>query len=466
MHPTRLFLPLLLLFSTMGLIACGDDSPATVCVSGATQLCVGPGGCTGGQSCLASGTGWNTCQCDAPPPSDGGQDGGGGRDAGPPDSGIADGGSSDSGTAPDAGCVGFACPSPVAACVNGGDQAIIAAMDGSDAGPGSGYENLRGLMENCSRTDCLGEFLGGADLPFVACMDVCVDGTTAAGLTGDCRECYYRLEQCMATHCTIECIGGDSQACIDCVDVYCSPELNRCTEGTPCAGAAPASGCGQSCAAMSPCPLGYFCGAGDQCDAECWRDGDTFCPSGGCTADGRCIDMDTICMGTSVSCGQACAGQPAPCGQGCVTDGECPGGYYCGGGGQCSRDCNASNDQFCPTGACDADGRCQDPSNPMNDGGPICARQLVPSTLEPNPSCTVPLQGQVLDWFQDRCEEGAFTFVEPGGNRIPVPCDPTGGWQLTAEDTIELFGVACDLKTNTPGLTPDVSFPCTSVYVP
>jgi hypothetical protein len=37
--------------------------PAAVCVPGASQACVGPGGCTGGQVCLPDGSGLATCDC-------------------------------------------------------------------------------------------------------------------------------------------------------------------------------------------------------------------------------------------------------------------------------------------------------------------------------------------------------------------------------------------------------------------
>ncbi|HKU38586.1 MAG TPA: hypothetical protein VJR89_10580 [Polyangiales bacterium] len=36
---------------------------APVCAPNATQLCYGPGGCRGGQSCTAGGQGWTVCDC-------------------------------------------------------------------------------------------------------------------------------------------------------------------------------------------------------------------------------------------------------------------------------------------------------------------------------------------------------------------------------------------------------------------
>ena len=37
--------------------------PAPACVPGATQACVGPAGCSGGQACAPDGTGYEPCNC-------------------------------------------------------------------------------------------------------------------------------------------------------------------------------------------------------------------------------------------------------------------------------------------------------------------------------------------------------------------------------------------------------------------
>ena len=37
--------------------------PAPACVPGATQACVGPAGCSGGQACAADGSGYEPCNC-------------------------------------------------------------------------------------------------------------------------------------------------------------------------------------------------------------------------------------------------------------------------------------------------------------------------------------------------------------------------------------------------------------------
>jgi hypothetical protein len=40
--------------------------PPRVCAPGATQACVGPAGCSGGQACVADGSRFGTCDCGAP----------------------------------------------------------------------------------------------------------------------------------------------------------------------------------------------------------------------------------------------------------------------------------------------------------------------------------------------------------------------------------------------------------------
>jgi hypothetical protein len=42
--------------------------PKPACVPGATQTCIGPGGCSGGQACAEDGTHFNPCDCGNPPP--------------------------------------------------------------------------------------------------------------------------------------------------------------------------------------------------------------------------------------------------------------------------------------------------------------------------------------------------------------------------------------------------------------
>lgn len=38
-------------------------APAPACVPGATQACIGPAGCNGGQACKSDGSGYDSCNC-------------------------------------------------------------------------------------------------------------------------------------------------------------------------------------------------------------------------------------------------------------------------------------------------------------------------------------------------------------------------------------------------------------------
>jgi len=66
--------------------------PPQACVPGATQRCVGPGACAGGQACLPDGSGFGPCDCgdsatpdSSHPATDGGVDAAAANDAGSPD---------------------------------------------------------------------------------------------------------------------------------------------------------------------------------------------------------------------------------------------------------------------------------------------------------------------------------------------------------------------------------------------
>ncbi len=73
-----------LLGGVLALAAVGcDDDDDTVCTSGDTQACLGPGACEGAQICNADGTAWGACDCGSAGGSGGGGgDGGGGGGTG------------------------------------------------------------------------------------------------------------------------------------------------------------------------------------------------------------------------------------------------------------------------------------------------------------------------------------------------------------------------------------------------
>lgn len=80
-------------FTLVQASACSDDSTSTstgttVCTAGQSVACVGPGGCSGGQSCNAQGTGYGECLCGA-------NDGGGGASDAGGDASSSDSGAND-----------------------------------------------------------------------------------------------------------------------------------------------------------------------------------------------------------------------------------------------------------------------------------------------------------------------------------------------------------------------------------
>ena len=80
--------------------SCSDDAEtnaAQTCTPGASNACVGPGGCAGGQACNAQGTGYEPCDCSGGPPADGG--------ASSSDSSTPDGQEVDSSVAPSEGAI-------------------------------------------------------------------------------------------------------------------------------------------------------------------------------------------------------------------------------------------------------------------------------------------------------------------------------------------------------------------------
>lgn len=221
LRPSR-FLRIVLTLCCLGLIGCGDDAPAAVCTPGMTQLCVGPGGCTGGQSCLSDGSGWDTCLCDQPPPIDAGSDGGvqtdAGMDAGA-DAGPEDAGPTDAGV--DAG------PPPVDQCLSAPDLSILTTpQPQGDAGFISGVEYAQDTAEDCTRTDCLSELFGSGD--YETCMVNCKNGTDISALSLGCWLCFAGEMQCATTHCAVSCLGTDADLCAMCIAENCRPARAAC----------------------------------------------------------------------------------------------------------------------------------------------------------------------------------------------------------------------------------------------
>lgn len=84
---------------------------------------------------------------------------------------------------------------------------------------------------------------------------------------------------------------------------------------------------------------------------------------------------------TTTGSGDPCEGGPAEggCGTECILNPNiCAAGFYCGGTGVCTADCNDANEAFCPSGqTCNANGRCTSVTIGNPDSGTPSTDQCV-----------------------------------------------------------------------------------------
>jgi hypothetical protein len=169
------------LFAACLVVACGgtDDagltgipagkagsagSVAMVCTFGTTQLCVGPGACKGGQSCLENGSGWTPCDCGA----------GSGGSAGTSASGGASGASAGTSAAGTGGSTAGAGGSDVAGA--GGSGGDTTGGAGGTEAAGAGGTGTAGMGGTAGAAGAAGSGGGG---PLAAWSD----GFTCPGAT-------------------------------------------------------------------------------------------------------------------------------------------------------------------------------------------------------------------------------------------------------------------------------------------
>jgi len=81
------------------------------------------------------------------------------------------------------------------------------------------------------------------------------------------------------------------------------PGLGTCPDGSFSCGQycdalaemdASASACGQACGPTMQCDVGFYCGTGGTCTADCVSSGDDYCPDGVCTGRGVCVDPTAV----------------------------------------------------------------------------------------------------------------------------------------------------------------------------
>ena len=229
---------------------CPSD-PARVCSPGASVACTGAGGCTGGQVCIADGSGYGACDCGGP------------ADAGPTDAGpsVDTGGTDSAGTPDDAPAAGDAGPTscdPVLqtgcgtgqrcvwriladtpesigelACVPDGTVAEGDPCTIGPVGAATGFDDCQGGLtcaggtcaticelvdpESCGTTGACtryaGLFANGDDDPIAgACVPTCDPVTQLRGDGSSCgpgQGCYWLQG---ATSTTFACAGAGSTA--------------------------------------------------------------------------------------------------------------------------------------------------------------------------------------------------------------------------------------------------------------
>ncbi len=169
--------------------ACGSSDGSNLssgkeCTAGATQSCVGPAGCRGGQVCLPDGSAWGACDC-------GGIDGGAGA-AGSGAAGAAGGAAGVGGAAGDAGVGGTGGAGANGGASGTGNAAGIGGVSGSSGADGgappcdTGHDVIFFVSRSQSAVGYTenGTFLGPVDYwtPTMAALSAFVGAPEQAGL--------------------------------------------------------------------------------------------------------------------------------------------------------------------------------------------------------------------------------------------------------------------------------------------
>jgi len=124
---------------------------------------------------------------------------------------------------PDAG------PPLVDRCTDPSDMALIESLEPDGGGAPGELVGVLGIVEDCGRGPCLAAILGGSDAEIDACMNTCLDGSEASGLSLGCRDCFVAFIYCAQDYCVLPCLSNeDPIACEACLQTNCYPPLATC----------------------------------------------------------------------------------------------------------------------------------------------------------------------------------------------------------------------------------------------
>jgi len=341
--------------------ACGgtsESSTGSVCTPGSTQICSGPGACTGAQICNDDGSAWGACDCGDGAGGSGTDSGGTGGSAGSPEGGggpvrVCLAGQIHTCTGPD-DCAGVqVCNDDGTAysacsCSRGG--AGGEASGGGTGGPvvggagGTGGETIAGAGGTG------GEAVAGAGGTGGEIIIVPLGGTSGTGgeiillLGGTSGTGGFDWSECFGPDPPVECAEGEflpsGPACGD-------EQMNQATEECDDGNTLPGDGCSGVClvepnwecpAAGTSCLSTIVCGDGELSGAEVCDDGNTAAGDG-CAADCGGIESGFVCPDLAQPCISA---DTSGCGDGAVdtlSGEQCDDGVNDGGYGECASGC-------------------------------------------------------------------------------------------------------------------------------
>src|SRR3984885_281491 len=266
--------------------ACGTGTAQSECTPGQSISCVGPGGCTGGQTCNGDGDGYDDCICGTSE-SDGGS--GDGKTGPRQDSGADDGRSIDTGAAD-----------------------THAPADSSSTAHDTGTKDTAADKTDASCTsaaECLKYY--ACDMTTHTCTTTCFSGQLC---NGGCCDTLSGGNTCVEGLDQLAC-GGTGAACISCGQSSSGTAWVISNRTCGCAGPSdcPTYGVAEACdttngTCTTSCSPSQPCNAGC-CDGNVCVEGesDTACGSGGagivcadCTKTGQTCQSILI---SEYSCG-------------------------------------------------------------------------------------------------------------------------------------------------------------------